>query len=85
MLAAKKKPRLLLPLLPRPPLLKRLLRPLLLPLTLLLPRPLHPLLPRLPLPPLPSNSAQLAMKATFGWLFSWGEGVQTSNQSDPSA
>jgi hypothetical protein len=68
LLAAKKKPRLLLPLL-SPLLLLRLP-----PLTLLLHRPL-PLLTHLPLrllpPPLPSNSGQFAMKATFGWLFSW--------------
>jgi hypothetical protein len=69
---AKKKPRLLLPL---PRLLPRLLLTLLLPrllppLTLLLPR-----LPRLLLPrPLASNSLQPAMKATFGWLFSWRSG-----------
>ncbi len=69
---AKKKPRLPLPLLPRPPLLKPPLLPRPLPLlTLLLPRPLHLLLRPLPLPPLPSNSVQLATKATFGWLFSW--------------
>jgi hypothetical protein len=69
---AKKKPRHLLPL---PRLLPRLLLTLLLPrllppLTLLLPR-----LPRLLLPrPLASNSLQPAMKATFGWLFSWRSG-----------
>jgi hypothetical protein len=66
---AKKKPRLLhpLPLLRRRLLLMLLLRRLLPPLTLLL-----RLLPRLLLPrPLPSNSVQRAMKATFGWLFSW--------------
>jgi hypothetical protein len=71
---AKKKPRLL-HLLPLPRLLPRLLLTLLLPrllppLTLLLPR-----LPRLLLPrPLASNSLQPAMKATFGWLFSWRSG-----------
>jgi hypothetical protein len=79
LLAAKKKPRLLPPhpllLLPR----RRLLTPLLHPLHLLQTPLLH-----LPLHPLPSNLAQLAMKATFGWLFSWPAQDQTSNQSDPS-
>jgi hypothetical protein len=74
---AKKKPRLR-HLLPLPLLLLRLLLTLLLPLllpplTLLLPR--LPRLPRLLLPrPLASNSLQRAMKATFGWLFSWQQG-----------
>jgi hypothetical protein len=76
---AKKKPRLR-HLLPLPLLLLRL--PLHLLLTLLLPRLpplllplLLPRLPRLLLPrPLASNSLQRAMKATFGWLFSWQQG-----------
>jgi hypothetical protein len=69
---AKKKPRLLLPL---PRLLPRLLLTLLLPRLLLLLTLLLPRLPRLLLPrPLASNSLQPAMKATFGWLFSWLSG-----------
>lgn len=77
---AKKKPRLR-HLLPLPLLLLRLPLHLHLLLTLLLPRLLPPLtlllprLPRLLLPrPLASNSLQRAMKATFGWLFSWQQG-----------
>ena len=74
---AKKKPRLR-HLLPLPLLLLRLPLHLHLLLTLLLPLLLPRLLPRLPrllLPrPLASNSLQRAMKATFGWLFSWQQG-----------